>query len=61
MVSMAKVVVNREGIVTRSRFGNVDEIEIFKGAENSLIMSQTYTLEFQCSYDFSMYPFDTQV
>ena len=51
----------REGNVTRSGFDNVDEIEIFKGAENSLIMSQTYTHEFQCSYDFSMYPFDTQV
>ena len=56
-----RVVVDREGSVTRSGFDNVDEIEIFKGAENSLIMSQTYTHEFQCSYDFSMYPFDTQV
>ena len=56
-----RVVVDREGNFSRSGFEMVDEIEIFKGAENSLIMSQTYTREFQCSYDFSMYPFDTQV
>ena len=56
-----RVVVNRDGNFTRSKIDVVDEIEIFKGFENNLIMSQTYTHEFQCSYDFSMYPFDTQV
>ena len=56
-----RVVVNRQGNFTRSKLDVVDEIEIFKGFENSLIMSQTYTHDFQCSYDFSMYPFDTQV
>ena len=55
------VVVAREGDFKRSKLDNVDEIELFKGVENNLIMSQTYTREFQCSYDFSMYPFDTQV
>ena len=33
----------------------------FQGDENSLIMTQTYTNEFQCQYDFRLYPFDTQV
>ena len=56
-----RVVVDRQGNFTRSRLDDVDEIELFKGVENNLIMSQTYTREFQCSYDFSMYPFDTQV
>ena len=57
-----RVVVDRQGNFTWSRWDDaVDEIEIFKGAENDLLMSQTYTHEFQCSYDFSMYPFDTQV
>ena len=39
----------------------IDETEIFEGSENSLVMSQTYTREFQYNYDFVSYPFDTQV
>ena len=39
----------------------VDEIEIFSGIENTLIMQQTYTHTFQCIYQLTKYPFDTQV
>ena len=39
----------------------LDEIEIFKGEENSLVMEQAYTHEFQCVYQLDKYPFDTQV
>ena len=39
----------------------VDEVEIFEGAENRLTMNQTYTWEFQCKYKLQRYPFDTQV
>ena len=39
----------------------VDETEIFSGIENRLIMTQTYTRNFQCNYALSAYPFDTQV
>ena len=39
----------------------VDETEIFKGNENTLIMKQSYTHEFQCIYHLERYPFDTQV
>ena len=56
-----RIVVNRGGKFSIGGLDNINEIEIFNGAENSLIMSQTYTHEFQCEYDFSMYPFDTQV
>ena len=56
-----RVVVDRQGNFTRSEVNVVDEIEVFNGVENNLIMSQTYTREFQCAYDFSRYPFDTQV
>ena len=38
----------------------VDETYIFNGPENSLIMKQTYTHDFQCTYDMKYYPFDTQ-
>ena len=55
------VIVDREGNFTRSKLDVVDETEIFEGAENRLIMSQTYTHEFHCSYDLKKYPFDTQV
>ena len=56
-----RVIVERQGNFTWSELDVVDEIEIFNGVENTLIMGQTYTHQFQCSYDFSMYPFDTQV
>ena len=56
------VVVKREeenGILSGVEF--VDETEFFSGSENSLIMNQTYTHNFQCNYELSYYPFDTQV
>ena len=56
-----RVTVTREGNFTRSTVGEVDEAEIFEGAENSLTMNQTYTWEFQCKYELQRYPFDTQV
>ena len=56
-----RVVVERQGNFTRSGLDVIDETDIFEGGENNLIMGQTYTHDFQCFYDFSMYPFDTQV
>ena len=53
--------VTREGDFYRSGFAEVDEAEIFEGAENGLTMNQTYTWEFQCQYELQRYPFDTQV
>ena len=38
----------------------MDEREIFKGSENTLTLRQTYTHEFQCSYQLGKYPFDRQ-
>ena len=55
------VSVLREGNFTRSDLTVLDEIEIFKGEENSLVMEQAYTHEFQCVYQLDKYPFDTQV
>ena len=43
------------------RSTEVDEAEIFEGAENRLTMSPTYTWEFRCKYQQQRYPFDTQV
>ena len=55
------VSVKREGNFNRSGYEMVDETEIFKGKENTLIMTQSYTHEFQCIYQLGRYPFDTQV
>ena len=38
----------------------VDETELYKGEENSLVMFQTYTHDFQCIFNLKKYPFDTQ-
>ena len=58
---VTRVTVTREGNFTRSGIDEVDEAEIFEGAENRLTMNQTYTWEFQCKYQLQRYPFDTQV
>ena len=56
-----RVTVTREGNFTRSTDKEVDEVELFEGAENRLTMNQTYTWEFQCQYELANYPFDAQV
>jgi len=54
------VVIKKEGNFTRSGLETVDEMEIFKGGENNLSMRQTYTHHFQCAFQLTNYPFDTQ-
>ena len=56
-----RVVVQREGNFTRNSLDKIEEAEIFQGAENSLLMEQTYTHGFQCVFKLDEYPFDTQV
>ena len=57
------VLVERIGKATLSKYrdGWLHETQIFKGTENVLQMSQTYTHRFQCVFQLSNYPFDTQV
>ena len=52
--------VRREGSLTRGGKEVVDEVEVFHGDQNPLVMAQVYTKRFQCQYDFQLYPFDTQ-
>ena len=54
------IAITREGNLTRAGEEEVDEAEIFLGAENELTMQQTYTHNFQCEYMLHRYPFDTQ-
>ena len=51
----------RIGNFTRSSLNVVDEIEIFKGSENPIVMVQSYTKTFKCRYELMVFPFDTQV
>ena len=55
------VVIREEEKGTMSGLDSVDETEVFSGSLNSLVMNQSYTHTFQCNYEFSHYPFDTQV
>ena len=45
------ITITREGNLTRAGVYELDEAEIFQGAENGLTMQQTYTHNFQCEYD----------
>ena len=59
--SKSKVKISRRGNFTRSRLESVDEIEIFRGEDNPLILIQSYTKVFMCKYNLIVFPFDTQV
>jgi hypothetical protein len=57
----SRMMINRKGNFTRSSIEVVNEIELFKGKENPIIMVQSYTKEFRCKYNLHVFPFDTQV
>ena len=58
---MSHLKIIRNGNFTRSSTDEVDEIEIFKGSENPIVMVQSYTKTFKCRYELRAFPFDTQV
>ena len=37
-----------------------EDIDIYKGSENTITMSRLYNIEFFCDYDMRWYPFDVQ-
>ena len=43
---------------TRSGLDSADEVEMFRGDENPLVMKQVYTHRFQCKYDLDRYLFN---
>ena len=57
----SRLKISREGNFSRSGVDVVDEIEIFEGNENPLILMQSYTKVFKCEYHLATFPFDTQV
>ena len=57
----SKFQIKRQGNFTRSNLDTVDEIEIFTGNDNPIVMLQSYTKGFKCQYNLRVFPFDTQV
>ena len=53
--------VTREGNFTRTGLEDVDEAEVFQGADNMITMIQTHSKKFHCTYLLHDFPFDTQV
>ena len=47
-----------KGVGSDSTFS--EDIDIYKGSENTITMSRLYNIEFFCDYDMRWYPFDAQ-
>ena len=52
--------INRTGQGTGSDQSISEDIDIYKGSENSISMSRLYNIDFFCDYDMRWYPFDAQ-
>ena len=52
--------INRTGLGTGSDSSISEDIDIYKGSENSISMSRLYNIDFFCDYDMRWYPFDAQ-
>ena len=50
----------RNGSFTYSGIDDVDEKTIYKGSENPLLYSRSYTKVLSCDFKLALYPFDTQ-
>ena len=53
--------VKQEGNFTRGGYQMLDETYLFKGEENSLIMTQSYTHDFQCVYQLLILRWDRSI
>ena len=60
-LSDSKVFVSREGNRSKVSDKVVDEVATYKGKENPIVMEYQTTLSFKCSFNFILFPFDTQV
>ena len=52
--------ISRTGKGTGSGSSISEDINIYKGSENSISMSRIYNIDFFCDYDMRWYPFDAQ-
>ncbi|XP_042857879.1 uncharacterized protein LOC122244123 [Penaeus japonicus] len=52
--------VDRQGQPLEDDDAELDEDQLYSGAQNDLIAVREYTLQLQCYYNLASYPFDTQ-
>ena len=52
--------INRTGEGRGSDSSISEDIDIYKGSENSISMTRLYNIDFFCDYDMRWYPFDAQ-
>ena len=52
--------INRTGQGSGSDSSISEDIDIYKGSENSISISRLYNIDFFCDYDMRWYPFDAQ-
>ena len=57
---LAMVTISKKGTATLSDEAVVDEIDIFKGSENNIVLDKGFTKTLKCIYQLQLYPFDTQ-
>ena len=56
----ASATINRTGRGTGSDSSISEDIDIYRGSENSITRSRLYNIDFFCDYDMRWYPFDAQ-
>ena len=56
----ASATINRTGQGTGSDTSISEDIDIYRGSENSITLSRLYNIDFFCDYDMRWYPFDAQ-
>ena len=56
----ASATINRTGRGTGSDSSISEDIDIYRGSENSITLSRLYNIDFFCDYDMRWYPFDAQ-
>ena len=56
----SEVFIKSEGNFTYADEETADETRIYKGSENPIFYTRSYSVSFLCDYDLALYPFDTQ-
>ena len=60
MDEKADLIVRKEGFGDPTSQREMITAEVYKGAENPIFYSRTYSTKFECDFQLQSYPFDTQ-
>ena len=60
-ISKADFFITRLGDLSRSESNITEDIELFLGNENPVVMEKSKTMKIKCHFNFQPFPFDTQV